>query len=543
MALDNPLHALDTANIETEAPVIPWTTKNDDGFSLRNVHERALGDRDIYLLNLLKAVRNHALANVSPQYPFTENATLKPSQAICYDNAGAVLSSFVVDPSLLKLSNSFLADLKLIISNEFREPYVSKMMLRRAVDPSTLLVQIFVDLEISARYTGDQKDHIILQLVSKAYNDVQDNSAPSSRDDLALNLALVQVDNHDWLNSGIIRFGFIGSVQSSLATSWSVGTYSNATVEGFSTLPNLGRIEFTFTRQATAIAEIAYNLLGNLQNAIPFLDKIKNFPFDLSSTAGKILAKYITDLDIAGPAVERVFIKRIRRYTVSGDDVFNVLFAYNLRDDSGNYLGTVNVGLATVTKTSASRVAIKSLASNQVAGVSPTWLDEVAVTNTIDNLGVGTLVTTWTGLENLFKELLATPVTIGSPSPIDVSPVSPDPIVGLFADENLVEMVEDNSRLDTLSVDIQGVLVTNYNRPLGVAHATKNQQVTVGGVLVNRRCCYGQEAIMRDFYGILSAESLVDNAKIPLEDEWYDSATNTLKRYQIIQGKRKWRTL
>ena len=56
MALENPLHRIDTANIETEAPVIPWQVRDFDGITARNEHERALGDRDVFVLDLLKAV-------------------------------------------------------------------------------------------------------------------------------------------------------------------------------------------------------------------------------------------------------------------------------------------------------------------------------------------------------------------------------------------------------------------------------------------------------------------------------------------------------
>jgi hypothetical protein len=540
MALENPLHRIDTVNLEAEKPVIPWQKRDFDGHVVRNEHERALGDRDVLLLDLLKAVKTHGGANVSPLYPFAEDATLKPSQAACYDLAGAVMADFTVDVANLAISTSFIADLKLILSNEFREPFLSKITLRRAVDQQTALVQIFVDLEISARFTTDQLIHPIMTLTNKAFNDVQDNSAPSSRDHLSLSMTMVNVDNRNWLNSGVVRFNFIGSIQSTLETSWSVGTYLNALVEGFSTLPTLGRIEFTFPQTATTLTELSYNLLGDLQNAVPFLDKIKNYPFSVDSTAGQIMAKYIKDIEVTGPPLRPVFLKRIRKV---GSD-YNFLFAYNDRDLAGNYLGTVNIGLATVTATSGSTVTIATLGSNRAAGVDPTWVDEIPTENTTDNYGIGTLtVLSYESLADLFAELLAAPVSVGSPSPIDVSPVVPVEIVGLFADPNMIEMVEDNSHLDNLTVDAQGTLISVYQRPLSTSHLTQNRQVTVGGILVNQRTCYGQEGIMRDFYGIASTESLVDNSKIPLEDEWFDTTTNVLKRYQFVQGKRKWRTL
>jgi hypothetical protein len=540
MALENPLHRIDTANIETEAPAIPWQKRDFDGYSLRNVHERALADRDVWLLGLIKTVKDHGGANVSPQFPFTETATMKPSQAVALDNVGDVMAGFTVDPAPLKLSTSFLADLKLILSNEFREPYISTMVLRKALDTNTSLVQIFVDLEISARYTGDQQDHVILALTGKAFNDVQDNTNPSSRDDIALTLTPQTVDGREWLNSGVVRFAFIGSVQSSLSTSWSVGLYNNAMVEGFSTLPTLERITFAFTRPATELTELAYNLLGDLQSAVPFLDKIKNYPFDIGATAGQILAKYILDINVSGPPVAPVYIKRIR---IDGSN-YIFLLAYNEYDSLGNYLGTVNIGVATLTPTSANKITVSSLGSNRVAGVSPTWLDEVPTTGTTDNYGNGTLkVKSYADMASLFAELISAPVTVGSPSPIDVSPVSPEPIVGLYADPTMIEMVESNSYLDSLALDIQGTPVSVYNRPLSSSHTSPNVQVSIGGVLVNRRTCYGQEALMRDFYGIASSESLIDNPKIPLEDQWYDTTSATLKVYQFIQGKRRWRTL
>jgi hypothetical protein len=540
MALEDPLHQIDTFNLETEKPVIPWQLRDEDGYIIRNEHERALGDRDAALLTLVQAVKTHGMANVSPLYPFAEDATLKPSQADCYDLTGTVMADFTVDPAPLAISTSFIADLKLILSNEFREPFLSKITLKRAVDPNTSLVQIFIDLEISARYTLDQQTYPIITLTNKAYNDVQDNTAPSSKDHLALSMEVLQVANRDWLNSGVVRFNFLGSVQSTLATSWSVGTYLNAMVEGFSTLPTLGSIVFTFPRTAASLTELSYNLLGDLQNAIPFLDKIKYYPFAIDATAGQILAKYITDAEITGLANKPVFLKRIHKV---GSD-YKFLFAYNDRDLAGNYLGTVNVGIGTLTSTGPTKIAITSLGSNRVAGIDPTWLDEVPTTGTTDNLGLGSLtVVSYAAIGDLFAELLAAPIELGSPSPIDVSPVVPVQIVGLYADPDLIEMVEDNSHLDNMTVDIQGTLISTYEHtPLG-AQQTRNVQITIGNVIVNRRTCYGQEGIMRDFYGIASTESLVNNPKIPLEDEWFDSTSNTVKRYQIVSGQRKWRTL
>ena len=543
MALDNPLDQIDTLNIETLKPVIPWGTRGWDGYIARNQHERALGDRDVLLLDLIRALKDHGSANVSPQYPFAEVATLKPSQATSYDSTGAVLTTFVVDPAPLTLSNSFLGDLKLILTNEFKEPYLSKIVLRKATDPETALVQIFVDLEISARYTADQLDHVILTLTSKAYNDVQDNSAPSSRDETPFDLVSENVDAREWLNSGIVRFHFIGSFQSGLTTSWSVGTYGLAVVEGFSAVAALTSIEFTFSRPATILAELSYTRLGDLQSAVPFLDKIQHYPFDIAATAGGILTKYIKDVTVTGPPWSRVFLKRIHKVMVDGLAQYSFLFAYN-NYLLGNYDGTVNIGLATVTETSGPSVPIVSLGSNAAAGVDPTWLDEVPTTDTTDNYGVGRLqVSAWADIELLYNELLATPVFIGSPSPVEVSPVSPEPITGLTADPNIIEMIADNSIFDSLAVSLQGNRTAIYSKPSSLAQATDNIQVLVNDVMINRRCCYGVEAIMRDFYGISTTESLIDNTKIPLEDEWFDTTSSALKRYQIVQGHRRWRNL
>jgi hypothetical protein len=479
---------------------------------------------------------------VSPRYPFKEESTLKPSQAIALDANDVVVAGFTVDPSPLELTTSFINDLKIILSNEFRDPFLSRIVMRERVDPATTLVRVFVDLEFSARYTRDNLDHVVLTLTDKAYHDVQDNTAPSSRDGLSLDLTMVQVDGRDWLNSGVVQFGFIGSVQSSLPTSWSVGSLTTgAKVEGFASVPALKTLAFPFTRPAAALTELAYTRLGDLQTAVPFLSKILYYPFDASATAAVVLNKYVRDLEITGPAFTRVFIKRIRRTTLLGSPVFTFLFAYNERDSSGNYLATVNLGVATVTATSGSRVRITSVGSNRKGGVTPTWLDEVAG-ETTDNLGVGALtVSSWADLPLLFDELLAVPVLVGSPSPILVSPVEPVHVVGVVASEDAIEMIEENGILDSLAVDIQGKLEQVTERVLGAAHLTRNVKVTVGGVLVNRRTSYGSEEIMRDFFGIPSTESLIDNPKITLDDEWFDTTKGILNRYQHVQGHNRWR--
>jgi hypothetical protein len=543
MATDNTLDSIDTVNLDQTKPVIPWLARDFDGFESRNVHERALGDRDNYLLDLIKAVKSHGVSNVSPLYPFAEADTLVPSMAVATDADGVVIPGFTVDPSKLVLSNRFLRDLKVILTTEFQVPYLHRLVLRKYVDPVTLLVRIFVDLYFSARYTGDQLDYEILSLTEKAYNDVQDNSSQSSRDLIPFDLTALMVANREWINSGVITFGFIGAVQSGLSTSWSAGVYNGVTVEGFSTIPELKQIEFTFSRPAAALAELSYSRIGDLQKAVPFLSKIVNYPFDSSSSVGSILTKYVPDISVTGPWNEKVYIKRIRRHLVSTVYEYVFMFAYDSHDNAGNYTATVNVGIATVTQTSGSRVRIQSLGSTVTAGADPDWLDEV-IGNTSDNLGAGYLtVTSWEDLGKLYDELLATPVEVGSPSPILVSPIAPDPIYGLFVDPDIITMIEANSTLDSLVVDTQGKVISVTKKPSSPYQLSNNDKITIDGVLVNRRTCYGAESVMRDFYGIPSTESLINNDKIPLEDQWYDTGTNVMKQYQFVQGSRRWRSL
>jgi len=535
----DPLIQIDTLNLDATYPAIPWTLGDFDGFIIRNQHEQALAARDNKLLSLLRALRDHATSNTSPLYPFKEDATLQPSSATPHDGSGAVISGFVVDPTKLTISKSFIKDLRLILSSDFREPYLSSMVLKRAVDPDTNLVRIFVDLVFSARYTADQTDQVVFKLTSKAYNDVQDNTSPSSRDNVSFDLEAQVVEGRTFLNAGVIEFNSLGTVQSQLATSWSIGTYNGATVEGFASIPTLYDIVFTFTRNAGKVTQLAYDQLGDLQNAVPFLAKVKSFPFDPLATASSILSKYIIDVEITAPPSTKVFVKRIRK--ISGGFVF--VFAYNLRDGANNLLGAVNIGVATVMLSGSNRVNIQSLGSNRINGVTPDWLDEVRG-NTVDNLGSGTLVVTSPAdLQNLFNELLAVTVPVGSPSPIQVSPAAPEPVIGLFVDPDQIDMIEDNSFLDGLAKDCQGLTTTFVERPLSASHVTRNVQVSVNGFVVNRRCSYGNEALMRDYYGLTSIESLTDNSKINLDDEWFDTGAGVLKRYQIVNGHRAWRVV
>lgn len=539
MALNDPLDQIDTTNIDQTDPVIPWVDGNFDGFVGRNQHEQALAARDRRLLTLVKALKQQSTSNTSPLYPFKDDATLHPSSATPLDGAGATISAFVINAGALTISKDFIKDLRLVLSSDFREPYLSGLVLRRAVDPDTNLVRIFVDLEISARYSQDQMDHVVFSLTGKAYNDVQDNSVPSSKDNVAFDLVAVKVAGRDFLNSGTIEFSFIGSIQSQLATSWSVGTYQATQVEGFASVPGLVSIVYTFSRQASKITQLAYDQLGDLQNAIPFLSKVKDFPFDSGATASAVLAKYITDVDITAPTGTKVFIKRIRKTSTS----FIFVFSYNDRDTAGNLLGAVNIGVATVLLSGSNSVSIKSLGSNKINGVDPDWLDEIAG-QTVDNYGSGTLtVLSPAALQALFNELLQVTVAVGSPSPIQVSPAQASPVIGLFVDPNQIDMVESNSYLDSLAKDGQGLRNAFTERPLGPAHITRNVQVSINGYIVNRRISYGNESLMRDFYGLTQTEILSDNIKINLDDEWFDTTANILKRYQLQNGHRAWRTV
>ena len=243
---------------------------------------------------------------------------------------------------------------------------------------------------------------------------------------------------------------------------------------------------------------------------------------------------------ITAPAGPGIFIKRIR---ISGTSYIFV-FAYNRYDNLGNYLGTVNIGVATIAQNGPTTVPITSLGSNAIAGIAPSWLDEVPTTNTTDNFGIGNLtVASYAGLATLFAQLLAEAVTVGSPSPIEVSPVAPVQIVGVYADPTMIEMVAYNSLLNTFAVDSQGVRVATFTQPPTLVQQGPNSQVSIGGVLVNRRTVYGTDPTMRDFYGIAATESLINNSKIPLEDQWYNTLTNSMSQYQIVQGKRQWRAL
>lgn len=530
MALNDPLHRIDTVNLDQEKPVLPWLTADFDGFSKRNQHERALGDRDNLLLDLLRSLKQHGSSNVSPLFPFREDATLVPSSAIALDASGLEIPDFTISPSSLILSNSFIRDLKLVLTTEFSQPFLSKISLVKKVDPETSLVQIFTDIEISARYSGDQVDYPILSLTSKAFNDVQNNSNPSSKDGVAFDLTSLEVSSREWLTSGVITFGFIGAVQSTTSSSWSVGSYNGAKIEGFSALPTLKTINFTFTRPSAGITELAYMKLADLRKAIPFLSKILNYPFSQYAVIGDILAKYILDISISGPK-EDVYLKRIRK---DGSNYIFV-FAYDEKDLNGDYLATVNIGIATATNSGT--FTIESLGSNRLAGADPDWVDEVA--NSKDSYGVGTL--TISNIEGLYEELLGTPIGVGSPSPIEVSPVSPGEVVGLFVDPDIIAMVSANSTLNSLVVSINGVNLTVTERTLSNSHYTRNIKVSVDNAIINRRTTYGPEVLMRDFYGILGTESLIDNDKIPLDDEWFDTTANVLRRYQVIQGAKRWK--
>jgi hypothetical protein len=181
-------------------------------------------------------------------------------------------------------------------------------------------------------------------------------------------------------------------------------------------------------------------------------------------------------------------------------------------------------------------VEIKSLGSNRINGADPTWLDEV-IGDTQDAYGRGTLIVAdYASLGLLFDELLAVTVEVGSPSPILVSPAENPPIVGLYVDPDEISMIEDNSYLDGLAKDTQGYNITVTERIPLLAAPTRNVTVLIGDVKVTRRMVYGTEAQMRDFYGIGTAETLVNSDKIDLDDEWFNSVSKTLNRYQLIDG-------
>lgn len=539
MAFDNPLDVIPGYDLDALYPIIPWTATSFDGVTARSAHDASIAARDDALLGLIQAIYQQSVSNTSPLYPFKDDATLVPSSATPQDASGAPIPGFVINPATLALPKSFIKDMRLVLANEFINPFISQITFIQQTDPATGLLQVFVNIYISATYTIDQNVYVIMSLENQAYNDVQDGSAPSSRDNLPLQFKSLPVQGLNFLNTGDIEFGFIGAIESSQLSSWSVGTYQGATVEGFANVANLNEIIFTFVYAATKITQLAYTNLGNLQDVVPFLVKVKFYPFDPASTAGSILQQAFVDCQITAPVKHRVFIKRIRLMGTT----YIVMFAYNRYDSHGNYVGTVNIGKCYIPQNSPRKTfPIIGLGSNTVNGVAPNWADEQPTFNTKDSYGEGTLtILSYAAIQQLFIDLLAATV---NGSPIVGSPVIPPQVVGITVDQNVILMLEANSFLDGLACDTIAIPTTIVQRPLNPAlHPTLNVQITVGGFLVNRRISYGIETTMRDFYGIGSAESLINNPKINLEDEWFDTSTNTLKRYQIVSGRNTWRVV
>jgi len=546
---DNPLHGLEVFDIDLVQPVPPWLAKGFDGAFARNARIDALAARDRELVDQLQVLLRFGATKVSPIFPFKSDATLKPSSIEILDTSGAVITNFVIDYAQLEIPKSFIKDLKLLLANEFSDPYLSKMELVRRSDPDSGLIRIFIDLEFSARFSVDGTDHIVFTLTSRAYNDSPTGEEASSRDNRPLELSAPVVDGTQFLNSGIIEFEFLGSVHSTQVTSWDRGTLDDAIVGGAFALPiNCGRITYTFDRAAGKLTLLSHNQLADLASAVPFLEKVKFFPFDPEATAGSILAKYVVDLNMTAPVDQITYLRRIRRKDVAGQTTFVFIFSYNVYDDAGNFLRVVNVGVAEVGPDTGSRVPIVSLGSNTTVGVEPDWLDEVPG-STYDSFGSGFLrVSSYTLLDELWEELIEDTVEIGSPagaatSPITVSPEEqPEGTTGVFADADLILLTDSSSSLDGISLDTVGVPITVFERALASAQ-TRNLQVVVAGEIINNRIVIGSESVMRNFYGIDPVESLINNQKIPLNDEWFEESAGRVKKYLVVSGKRQWRAI
>lgn len=542
MALnDNPLDALVALDLDITNPISLWS-REDDGLTARNNRLEQLRGRDNELLDQIKFLAKFGTTNVSPIYPFKSDALLKPSEVEIIDTDGNPITNFEIDLAALELPKRFIKDLKLIQSVEFSDPFLSKLELIRTVDPVTNLLRIFIDLEFSARFSVDGQDRVIFELKQKAFNDNPTAEDASSQDNRPFQLTALTVDNTMFLNSGIIEFAFLGSVYSTTSTSWSFGTLDGTIQgDGFSLPINLERITYRFDRAGTKITQLAYNQLADLADAVPFLRKVKFFPFEPESSAGAILSGDIIDLNITAPADQRIYIKRIRKKDVGGETFFVFMFAHNVFDESGNFLRTVNIGVAEIGPNSGTKVFITSLGSNTIAGVEPDFLDEVPG-DTFDSFGHGFLrVLSYESLDTLFQSLLESTVEVGSPSPIVVSPESGDStVVGVFADADQILMTDTTSTIDGIALDTIGVLITVFENKL-FGHETRNIHITIDGEVINQRIVMGDEAKMRDFYGIEVAESLVDNEKIVIGDEWFDEPSGRLRKYLVFGGKRQWR--
>ena len=67
--------------------------------------------------------------------------------------------------------------------------------------------------------------------------------------------------------------------------------------------------------------------------------------------------------------------------------------------------------------------------------------------------------------------------------------------------------------------------------------------MVVAGEIINNRIVIGSESVMRNFYGIDPVESLINNQKIPLNDEWFEESAGRVKKYLVVSGKRQWRAI
>lgn len=546
MALENPLHALDSASLDRIVPRVPWNTRDFDGHRTRNIHEQALAERDNKLLEWIRVLRDSAIANVSPKFPFKEDCTLEPSTVEVLDIDGNPYSDFSIDLTGKTLPLSFIKDLKLILTSDFVDPYVSRIAFTKKTDPATNMIQVFIDLEISARLRQDQTDYVVLRLTDRAYNDVQDNTQPSSRDNKSFLLESLPVNGKPYFNAGVIEFSFLGSIQSQTESSWSVGTYADQEVEAFSTVPAVQSIIFAFDYQATKMTQLAYNNLGDVTDSVPFLRKVQNWPFIQEANAGSVLGQFFTDITITGPANSIVYLRRIRRFNhATNGQTYRLLFAYDTFDASNNYAGTVNIGVCDVFNRLSGYwiYEIKSLGSNTVVGIDPTWLDE-AQGNTVDAYGRGTVrIVNFEVMAGLFDALVAANDTLDQASTNDQT-LAPPPTIGDFPNQDTVLFLLGNSAVEPLAVDVVAVPVIITEIPVDPQiHQTRNVKVTIGGVKITRRIAYGNEAQMRNFYGISGAASLIDNSNIDPEDEWFDTSANALKRYQRVQGRYNWRSI
>lgn len=538
---DNPLHALESYDLDAAVPVSPWT-KGFDGATIRNVKQNQLAERDRKILDQIQILSKFGATKVSPFYPFKSDATLTPSSIEILDSNGVEISDFTIDFTELQIPKRFIKDLKLILANEFSQPYVSRMTLVRRTDPITNLLRVFVDLEISARYSVDSQDYVIFRLESRAYNDNPTNEDPSTADNVSFPLEPQKINGVQFLNSGIIEFEFIGAVYSTTSSSWSFGvTDGGVQGDGFTLPLDMGTINYTFTREGGKLTLLSYNELADLSDSVPFLQKVKYFPFSPDSTVGDILSQHIIDLNMTSPAGEKVYVKRIRRRDSGGSTYYVFLFAYNVYDSGGNFLRTVNLGVAEIGPSSNNRAMIQSLGSNTIAGVEPSWLDEVP-SDTTDSFGHGILkVDSYTTLDQLWTDLTAQSESIGSPSPVVVSP-DEGTTVGVFADTDVLVFTDDASEIDGIALDTIGIPLSVFAREVSNS-PTKNIQVTIEGEVINSRTVIGNENLLRSFYNIDVIESLVDNDKIPIGDFWFDESRGRLQQYLIVGGKRQWRAI